>query len=92
MAVALQAPRDVIFQQMQACAAHDTSTRLAEVEVPTQVVHGTADRLLGVNNGIQIAALLAVEPRLLENVGHMFWWEQPERSAALVRDHALAPA
>ncbi len=27
MAVALQAPRDVIFQQMQACAAHDTSTR-----------------------------------------------------------------
>jgi pimeloyl-ACP methyl ester carboxylesterase len=27
---------------------------------------------------------------LLDGVGHMFWWEQPERSAALVRDHALA--
>ena len=24
---------------------------------------------------------------LLEGVGHMFWWEQPERSAALVRSH-----
>ena len=91
MAVALQAPKDVIFQQMQACAAHDTSTRLAQLAVPTQVVHGTVDRLLGVGNGIQIASLLEVEPQLLEGVGHMFWWEQPERSAALVRDHALAP-
>ncbi len=92
MASALPAPREVIVQQMQACAAHDTSTRLAGIEVPTQVVHGTADRLLGVDNGIQIAALLSVEPRLLEDVGHLFWWEQPERSAELVRQHALTPA
>lgn len=92
MAVALRAPKKVIFQQMQACAAHHTSARLAGLEVPAQVIHGTADRLLGVNNGIQIAALLSVEPQLLEDVGHMFWWEQPERSAALVRKHALTPA
>jgi pimeloyl-ACP methyl ester carboxylesterase len=92
MAVALRAPKDVVFQQMQACSAHDTSARLAGLEVPTQVIHGTADRLLGVNNGIQIAALLSVEPRLLEDVGHMFWWEQPERSAGLVREHALTQA
>jgi 3-oxoadipate enol-lactonase len=90
MASALPAPKLVIRQQMQACAAHDTSTRLAQVEIPTQVIHGTVDRLLGVNNGVQIAALLSVEPQLLENVGHMFWWEQPEHSAALVREHALA--
>ena len=92
MAVALPAPKDVVFQQMQACAAHDTSTRLSGIEVPTQVIHGTADRLLGVNNGIQIAALLSVKPQLLGDVGHIFWWEQPERSAALVRGHALARA
>lgn len=92
MATELQAPRDVIFQQMRACTAHDTSARLGELAVPTQVIHGTADRLLGVNNGILIARLLGVEPQLLEGVGHMFWWEQPERSAALVREHALAPA
>lgn len=91
MAVALQAPKDVIFQQMQAIAAHDTSTRLGQLSVPTQVIHGTADRLLLVDNGIQIASLISVEPQLLDGVGHMFWWEQPERSAALVRDHALAP-
>jgi hypothetical protein len=38
---------------------------------------------------IQIASLFPVEPQLLEGVGHMFWREQSERSAALVRDHAL---
>jgi pimeloyl-ACP methyl ester carboxylesterase len=92
MAIELNAPKDVIFQQMQACAAHDTSARLSAVSVPTQVIHGTADRLLGVNNGIVIARLLGVEPQLMDGVGHMFWWEQPDRSAALVRDHALAPA
>lgn len=91
MASALPAPQAVIRQQMRACGAHDTSTRLDQLTVPTQVIHGTVDRLLGVGNGRQIAALLSVEPKLLEDVGHMFWWEQPERSAALVREHALAP-
>lgn len=90
MASALPSPREVILQQMRACGAHDTSARLVQISVPTQVVHGTADRLLGVGNGEQIAALLGVEPRLLEDVGHLFWWEQPQRSAALIRDHALA--
>jgi pimeloyl-ACP methyl ester carboxylesterase len=91
MAEALPAPKRVILQQMQACAAHDTSARLAGIELPTQVIHGTADRLLAVGNGLQIASLLSVEPQLLDGVGHMFWWEQPQRSAALVREHALAP-
>jgi pimeloyl-ACP methyl ester carboxylesterase len=90
MATALPAPQKVILQQMRACGGHDTSARLSQVSVPTQVVHGTSDRLLGAGNGRQIASLLSVEPQLLEDVGHMFWWEQPERSAALVREHALA--
>jgi pimeloyl-ACP methyl ester carboxylesterase len=92
MAVALSAPRAVVMEQMRACAAHDTSTRLGRLSIPTLVVHGTADRLLPVSNGHQIAALLSVEPALLEDVGHMFWWEQPQRSAELIREHALAPA
>jgi 3-oxoadipate enol-lactonase len=92
MAQALPASKEVIVQQMQACATHDTSSRLAQISVPTQVIHGTVDRLLKVGNGEQIAALLGIEPQLLEDVGHLFWWEQPQRSAELVREHALAPA
>jgi 3-oxoadipate enol-lactonase len=91
MGSALPAPKQVILQQMRACGDHDTSTRLHQLSVPTQVIHGTVDRLLGVANGRQIASLLSVEPQLLEDVGHMFWWEQPQRSATLVREHALAP-
>lgn len=92
MAGALPAPAPVVMQQMRACAEHDTSQRLGRIGVPTMVIHGDADRLLGVGNGRQIAALLSVEPTLLEGIGHMFWWERPERSAALIREHALAPA
>jgi pimeloyl-ACP methyl ester carboxylesterase len=92
MAEALPAPAPVIYEQMRACAKHDTHDRLAGVEVPTMVVHGTADRLLRSANGEQIAALLGVEPQLLEGVGHLFWWEQPQRSAELIRQHAVIPA
>jgi pimeloyl-ACP methyl ester carboxylesterase len=89
MASALPAPGPVILQQMQACAAHDTSARLSGLRVPVMVIHGTEDRLLRVGNGEQIARLLGVEPKLLEGVGHLFWWEQPQRSAQLIREHAL---
>lgn len=92
MAAALPAPQRVIVQQMQACIEHDTSDRLDRIELPTQVIHGTADRLIGVENGIELARLLGVEPQLLDDVGHLFWWEQPQRSAELVREHALATA
>jgi 3-oxoadipate enol-lactonase len=92
MAEALPAPAPVVMQQMRACAAHDTSERLARIEVPTLVVHGSADRLLNASNGRQIAALMSLEPTVLEDVGHLFWWEQPQRSAELIREHALAPA
>ena len=93
MASALPAPRDLVFRQMRACVQHDTQSRLGQISTPTLIVHGTEDRVLGVGNGRQIASLLPGS-RLeeLDGVGHMFWWEQPERAAELVREHALAPA
>lgn len=91
MAMALPAPAAVVIQQMRACGAHDTSDRLGQISNPTLVIHGTEDRLLSVGNGHQIASLLPARLELLEDTGHMFWWEQPERSASLIRDHALAP-
>jgi len=91
MAAALSSPQPVILQQMRACAAHDTHERLAQLNLPTLVVHGDADRLLGYDNGRQIAAAIpGARLETLEGVGHMFWWEQPRRSAGLVREHALA--
>jgi 3-oxoadipate enol-lactonase len=86
----LPAPRPVVMQQMRACAEHDTSARLHELSMPTLVIHGTADRLIKVSNGELIARLIPAPIELLDGVGHMFWWERPERSAELIREHALA--
>jgi pimeloyl-ACP methyl ester carboxylesterase len=92
MGSALPAPQPVVLQQMQACAAHDTHERLGQITLPTLVIHGDADRLLGYANGQEIAALIPdASLETLEGIGHMFWWEQPQRSAELIREHALAP-
>jgi pimeloyl-ACP methyl ester carboxylesterase len=93
MAKSLPAPVPVIMLQMQAIAAHDTSARLPSLDVPTLVVHGDEDRMLPVDNGRLMASLIpGARLEVLEGVGHMFWWEQPQRSAELVRGHALAAA
>jgi pimeloyl-ACP methyl ester carboxylesterase len=93
MAEALPAPRETIGLQVQAIAAHDTSARLSDVAAPTLVIHGTVDRVLGYPNGPMIAGLIpGARLETYEDVGHMFWWEQPEHTAELVREHALTPA
>ena len=84
---------EVIMLQMQAIAAHDTSARLDGISAPTLVVHGSEDQMLPISNGEAIArAIPGARLERLEGVGHMFWIERPERSAELVREHALAAA
>jgi 3-oxoadipate enol-lactonase len=93
MAEARPAPRQTIELQVQAIAGHDTSARLPGLSIPTLVLHGTVDRVLPVANGRLIASLLpAARLEILDGIGHMFWWEQPEHAAGLLREHALASA
>ncbi len=78
----------VILAQMRAITAHDTSARLSQLAPPTMIVHGTADQLIPVENAHVIAGHLPhARLELLDGVGHRFYWEEPQRSAALVRDH-----
>jgi pimeloyl-ACP methyl ester carboxylesterase len=91
MATAVPAARKIIELQLQAIFGHDTSGRLGEIDASTLIVHGTVDGVLPFSNGEQIAALMpGARFEALEDVGHMFWWEQPQRSAELIREHALA--
>jgi pimeloyl-ACP methyl ester carboxylesterase len=93
MAAALPTPRETIGLQLQAIVAHDTSSRLPGLRIPTLVLHGTTDRLLPVVNGRLIASLVPDSKlEIYDEAGHMFWWEQPERTAELLREHALAVA
>jgi 3-oxoadipate enol-lactonase len=93
MAEAVPVPRRTVELQLQAILGHDTSARLPQLALPTLVIHGTLDRVLGYPNGPLIASLIP-DARLetLDEVGHMFWWEQPERAAELIREHALTSA
>ena len=91
MATSVPAAKRTIELQAQAIFGHDTSGRLGEIAVPTLIVHGTEDGVLPYPNGELIASLMpAARLETFEDVGHMFWWEQPDRSAELIREHALA--
>jgi 3-oxoadipate enol-lactonase len=83
----------VIMAQMQACVAHDTRERLPELSMPTLVVHGAEDQMLPVQNGRLIASLIpGARLEIFDGIGHLFFWELPERSAELVREHAAVHA
>ncbi len=89
MAEATPVPRRTVELQLQAILGHDTSARLPGLSLPTLVIHGILDRVLGYPNGPLIASLIpGARLETLEDVGHMFWWERPERSAELIREHA----
>lgn len=91
MATTVPAAKATIELQAQAIFGHDTSGRLGEISGPTLIVHGTEDGVLPFPNGELIASLMpAARFEVLEGIGHMFWWEQPQRSAELIREHALA--
>lgn len=80
----------VLLAQKGAADGHDAYSRLRALQVPTLVIHGTADELLASINGDLVASLIpGARLELLEGVGHLFFWEQPQRSAELVRGFAL---
>jgi 3-oxoadipate enol-lactonase len=90
MASALPARQQTVQLQIQAIGGHDVQARLAEITAPTLVIHGTEDRMIPVANGKLIASLIpGAQLEIFDGVGHLFWWEQPERSAELIRALAL---
>jgi 3-oxoadipate enol-lactonase len=83
----------VIMAQLQACAAHDTSSRLSGLTAPTLVIHGTEDQMLPVANAAVIAERIpGARLEILDGAGHLFFWERPEESAELIRAHAAVRA
>jgi pimeloyl-ACP methyl ester carboxylesterase len=83
----------VVLAQMAACTAHDTHARLGGLDVPTLVVHGMLDEMLPVGNGRLLASLVpGAQLEVLEEIGHLFFWELPEHSAQLLRAHTAVLA
>jgi 3-oxoadipate enol-lactonase len=79
----------VIVAQVQAIAAHDAYARLPGLTMPTLIVHGTDDQIFPISNGRLVASRIpAARLEIFDGVGHLFFLEQPQRSAELVREHA----
>jgi pimeloyl-ACP methyl ester carboxylesterase len=92
-ALELPVPVPVIMGQAQAVGSHDTLARLADISAPTLVVHGTDDEMLPVANARLIAERIpGARLEIFDGIGHLFWVEEPERSAELLRSHARAGA
>jgi 3-oxoadipate enol-lactonase len=86
MATAMPTPVPVIMLQAQAVQSHDTLERLGDIAAPTLVIHGTEDEMLPYPNAVLIASRIpGAQLETLDGVGHMFWWEQPQRSAEAIR-------
>ncbi|CAN5171223.1 alpha/beta hydrolase [soil metagenome] len=80
----------VLMDQKIAIEAYDAYARLRTIRIPALVIHGTADEMLAAINGDLVASLIpGARLALLNGAGHLFFWEQPQRSADLVRDFAL---
>jgi pimeloyl-ACP methyl ester carboxylesterase len=77
----------VILAQLRAVHEHDTSARIGALQMPAQIIHGAADRMIPVPNASLLAQRVpGARLVVLDDVGHLFWWERPERSAELVRE------
>jgi pimeloyl-ACP methyl ester carboxylesterase len=82
---------NALLHQQSAIVSHDAFGRLRGLHAPTLVVHGTRDRMLEAVNGDLVASMVpGARLELIADAGHLLFWEQPERVAGLVREHAAA--
>jgi 3-oxoadipate enol-lactonase len=88
--LSVRVPVPTVLRQAQAAYVHDTSARLPDLAVPTLVAHGTVDEMIDAANASYIADLIPkARLEILDGLGHLFWWEQPDTVARLVRTHCL---
>jgi 3-oxoadipate enol-lactonase len=80
-------PRVAITAQMRAIAAWHGADRLRRLRCPTVVVHGDADHLMPIGNGMRIAQLID-HARYIElpGVGHIVPMEATDQLAAIITD------
>lgn len=88
-ALRLRNPPDPQTWQAHAAAggSFDASSRIGEIGAPTLVLTGTADNVVDWRNSELLAQKIpSARLELFEGRGHLFFWEEPERFAAVVEE------
>jgi 3-oxoadipate enol-lactonase len=82
-------PPDLGGWQSQAAAGamHDALDRIGNIKAPTLIVHGTEDAVVDPRNADLLAERIpGARVELLRGCGHLPFWEEPERFAALIKE------
>jgi len=78
-------PIETSMRQMAAIQVSDSFDRLPQIKAPTLVLHGDRDILVPVANAhILKDRIPGAELRIVPGAGHVFTWEFPEESTALI--------
>jgi len=78
-------PPDQAGWQAQAAAGMGFQGVDAEIDAPTLIIAGTADNVIDYRNAELLAARIpGSRVELLEGAGHLFFWEQPDESVAII--------
>jgi 3-oxoadipate enol-lactonase len=82
--------------QAAAALGHDAWAGLPRIAAPTLIVHGTADKVVDPRNADLLAGrICGARVEMLDGLGHLFFWEEPDRVAARVTaflDQVSSPA
>lgn len=75
-------PQETVMKQIAAVSQFDTYDRLPSVTTPTLVLHGDADILVPTENARLLHERIpASQLQIIQNAGHMFFWEHPAETA-----------
>jgi pimeloyl-ACP methyl ester carboxylesterase len=92
-AAALSVPIRVptIVAQARAAYFHDARERVAQITVPTLVLHSTDDAMIRYGNGKVLAASIpGARFHSFDGAGHLFWYSRLDETVGLVREHCAA--
>jgi pimeloyl-ACP methyl ester carboxylesterase len=77
--------------QLAASRGHDAWDRLPSITAPTLVMHGSEDAVMPLANARALAERIpAARLAVFDGAGHLFFHEEPERTAEMVRAFAAA--
>ncbi len=78
-------PWETFGRQFVAVQSFDTYDRLPQIEAPTLIVQGDEDVLIPAQNAdILNQRIPGSKVRIINGVGHCFFWEKPEESAGAI--------